>query len=410
MKMSDRRFGVEIELIGLSIEQASRLLRKSKITADWEAKGDCSVSDHESGQATCEVVSPILQGSKGLAVLHKVVTMLRKNGAWANKTCGLHVHVDAADLTTAWARNIFDRYRKHEYVIESFMPVDRVSSPFALPMDTLGRDYPEMLEEQSLGWTLTRFCSRPGSRYYRVNFLSYLRHGSIEFRQHSGSVNAEAIENWVRFVIGFVEACNPSKPTAEKAAKAPRKAPRVPGRGRGRPAGARKYRAAKALLSMLMDSDYLGGTTASMLVRRLGCAPSSIPQIISYIRSEFGIPVWNVAAPADSTDRARRYLIKRGELNWSQCDTIGNLRRYVEHTTNERNSQELRIAAEAARAVVEDHVFLGIPSDVVAFYRERTMEMGHARRPAPLAQAAASGSYASEVRGFASPNDNSMPY
>ncbi len=43
------------------------------------------------------------------------------------------------------------------------------------------------------------------SRYYKVNLRSYQRHGTIEFRQHSGTVNFVKICNWVRFLSAFID-------------------------------------------------------------------------------------------------------------------------------------------------------------------------------------------------------------
>lgn len=44
-----------------------------------------------------------------------------------------------------------------------------------------------------------------GSRYFKVNLMSFQRHGTIEFRQHSGTVNATKIANWVRFLGQFID-------------------------------------------------------------------------------------------------------------------------------------------------------------------------------------------------------------
>jgi hypothetical protein len=38
-----------------------------------------------------------------------------------------------------------------------------------------------------------------GGRYFGVNFTAYLRHGTIEFRQHQGSLNPTKIWNWIVF-------------------------------------------------------------------------------------------------------------------------------------------------------------------------------------------------------------------
>jgi hypothetical protein len=42
-------------------------------------------------------------------------------------------------------------------------------------------------------------------RYFKVNLQALRVHGTVEFRQHSGTVDGTKVENWVRFLLGFVE-------------------------------------------------------------------------------------------------------------------------------------------------------------------------------------------------------------
>ena len=43
------------------------------------------------------------------------------------------------------------------------------------------------------------------SRYFKLNSQSYWRHRTVEFRQHSGSVEFEKVKNWILFCARFVE-------------------------------------------------------------------------------------------------------------------------------------------------------------------------------------------------------------
>ena len=53
------------------------------------------------------------------------------------------------------------------------------------------------------------------SRYHKLNLESLVRHGTVEFRQHSGTVDGEKMANWVMLVGGFVE-CAVSAKTIRK--------------------------------------------------------------------------------------------------------------------------------------------------------------------------------------------------
>ena len=41
--------------------------------------------------------------------------------------------------------------------------------------------------------------------------------GTIEFRQHSGTIESEKVENWIRLLVSFVEKGKVSKPRARQA-------------------------------------------------------------------------------------------------------------------------------------------------------------------------------------------------
>ena len=43
------------------------------------------------------------------------------------------------------------------------------------------------------------------SRYYKINPLSYSRHNTCEFRQHSGTVEFVKIGTWVRFLNNLID-------------------------------------------------------------------------------------------------------------------------------------------------------------------------------------------------------------
>jgi hypothetical protein len=80
------------------------------INAVWRVVADGSVSNG------CEVVSPILSGNEGLQALQTVVRALKAAGATVNNTCGFHVHVDARDLKGAEVCNAVMRYARFETV------------------------------------------------------------------------------------------------------------------------------------------------------------------------------------------------------------------------------------------------------------------------------------------------------
>jgi hypothetical protein len=139
LKRKERTYGVELEVAGLSEEQAYIILNMMGIPvvdprapgdADrmnkWRIHHDGSIKDTRAQRSdieerTCELVSPILRGPKGLKQIKKVCAVIKKAGGYVNQSCGLHVHVGAEDLTPEHVMSILNRYAKYEPIIDTFM-------------------------------------------------------------------------------------------------------------------------------------------------------------------------------------------------------------------------------------------------------------------------------------------------
>lgn len=144
-----------------------------------------------------ECVSPILKGKKGNDDLKKACDTLNQAGARVNSSCGLHVHVGADTLSQEAYVNVFVNYGYLETLIDGFMAPSRRNNQYA-------QSYRHRLFELSQAQDAVRVNGILGSRYYKVNPQSYLRHKTIEFRQHQGTTNYKKIQMWVSFCIKLV--------------------------------------------------------------------------------------------------------------------------------------------------------------------------------------------------------------
>lgn len=214
-----RRFGVELEMVNISPEEAVVVLQgiedvacsqstfyRHNETNLWKVVTDTSVNHN--GVQGCEVVSPILSGEADLKTLLRVVQTF-SDIAGVNQRCGLHVHVDATDLNSKKIRHIVGRYARFENEIDSFMPRWRrgSSNEFSgslnsqLKLININPVYADKWYSEDPAHT----CESLGSRFVKVNLESYERYKTIEFRQHSGTLNVDKVHNWVSFVLQFVE-------------------------------------------------------------------------------------------------------------------------------------------------------------------------------------------------------------
>lgn len=204
----ERKFGIELEIVGISKEAAIKALKavQIKVNAEtynhttknyWKIVPDGSVTNG------FEVVSPILKAEAGIEEAEIVARALEDAGAYANRTCGFHVHFDASDLGMEHIKKIVRRYAAHEAEIDAFMPKSRRGNTNHYCQSLsgmLGHAFDSATTTQAL------VSSQP-SRYYKVNLKSYQRQGTIEFRQHSGTVNAMKICTWIRFLAEFIDEC-----------------------------------------------------------------------------------------------------------------------------------------------------------------------------------------------------------
>lgn len=205
-----RRFGVEIEFCtDRGMENIAELLSNAGINTRaesynhttrscWKLVTDASVVHG------FELVSPPLAGVDGIEEVKRACAVLVEAGCTISLSCGLHIHVDAAGLSGASVVNVLRRAVNHEAAIDAIVPQHRRNNDFAL---SVVRDFNlvESYLQNNPNATAEAVCSRIGDRYRKVNLCSYMRHGTIEFRQHSGSIDGTKVANWIMFCVTFVE-------------------------------------------------------------------------------------------------------------------------------------------------------------------------------------------------------------
>ena len=231
--LSKRKFGIEIEMTGVTREQVLIALNKFGINAKsmgyehttrqfWKIVSDSSVTGATIDMGF-ELVSPILEGKKGLDEIEKVSAALVEIGAEVDHTCGFHVHVDARDLDAIDLVWLVEQYSQHECSIDNIMPKCRKKNTYC---DSIARNYKYLLEHFSAKTSFVEakeilekkiqenrinastILSFVGSSWYRrtkLNLAPLARQGTVEFRQHEGTVLASKIIPWVEFCVNFVE-------------------------------------------------------------------------------------------------------------------------------------------------------------------------------------------------------------
>ncbi len=242
---SQRRFGVELELgsdiskrrIANLIKSCSdrpvKVAKYSQTSGNdfWHVKEDATCGPRgRSGPRGVEVASFIGSGSTDISHVSDVVDKLACFGCSVNNNCGLHVHVDVADLHIEQLGWICAWWIKCELPLSMALPLRRLGNTyckFIFPpfLGTvvkngvlLDRSMP--LSPHFSGPTfftvLTQRLRPPTTEERRCNLnltnivsSSALMQGktTLELRWPEGSIKSLDVRCWTKFFLLFIDSC-----------------------------------------------------------------------------------------------------------------------------------------------------------------------------------------------------------
>lgn len=251
--MKTQNFGIEIELTGITRENAAKTIAAyfgttssyaglgySAYTATdrkgrtWKAMSDSSLraEKKQNGRTVaagddykCEVVSPILQYGD-VEDLQEIVRQLRHNGAFANSSCGIHIHVGAERFTPQTLRNIVNIIASKEDILYRALQIDPARMGYckktnAQLLETINRRKPKTMSELADIW----YAEYPNcrnehynrSRYHGLNLHATFTKGTVEFRLFNGTTHAGEIKAYIQFCLAVThQALTQSKASCRK--------------------------------------------------------------------------------------------------------------------------------------------------------------------------------------------------
>lgn len=221
--LSALTFGVELELlmpVGMNHMRLAMAINTAGIVcqsegynhntgAHWKVVTDGSLGDYTRG---AEIVSPVLRGEDGFRQLQKVCDVAKQAGCKISQKCGLHVHVGARELEIGTVKNLVRLYAGAEGTIDSFMAPSRrgpqAGRGFCKSLRVNARllDRASTMDDiaRAIGQSAGRHDARNLGRYCKLNLQSFWQHGTVEFRHHQGTVEAEKALNWVKVCLRMV--------------------------------------------------------------------------------------------------------------------------------------------------------------------------------------------------------------
>lgn len=198
-----RRFGIEIECVfpetyGI-VDDFGREFPTTQgyrpTRTAWNIHHDASLP-----AGGLEFSSPILhQRGHPLNFKHlkNVMDWIKGHGGYVTAACGMHVHIELRDLTNPEIRRLAYSWHANQPHINMLVDKSRHDNGYCPPLS-----YHElrMLDEAARNPAIRIGGYDRGA----FNLCALPEHGTIEFRQHHGSVDFAEAEGWIKFLLGFV--------------------------------------------------------------------------------------------------------------------------------------------------------------------------------------------------------------
>ena len=195
----ERRFGVEIEFIG-DWDDCERALRMAgvlpvqteyghRVSDRWRIVPDGSID--EGG----EVVSPPLGGADAKETLRQVMDKMR-DAVEIDGTCGLHVHHEVVDLEPGHFHRLYRFWFQMAPLIDGLVSPSRRGGRWCKPLNANDLALIESVTDMARDRDPAR-ALRYMDRYKVLNAVCYPRQGTVEARQHQGTLNPTKALAWI---------------------------------------------------------------------------------------------------------------------------------------------------------------------------------------------------------------------
>lgn len=239
--MLTTKFGIEIEFTGITRSEAAKVAANflggtvtstgdyydtKKITTPdgrtWKLMSDASINCqkrqgrqkvHTDRSYSVELVSPVLTYREDIEILQELVRQLRKAGAFANNSCGIHIHLDGADHSPRSIRNFANIIASKNDLFYKALNINPERMHFCKKMDSIlvdkmNRRKPKTLRQIEDLWYEGYYESRDrhyhDSRYHFLNLHSFF-HGNhtVELRGFNSELHAGKIRSYIVLALAL---------------------------------------------------------------------------------------------------------------------------------------------------------------------------------------------------------------
>ena len=241
--IKDQCFGVEVEMTGITRRQAAEALaayfgtepqylgtyydtwgvtdpegKVWKLMSDSSIRGERKIDfgyrSTSDGEYQVEMVTPKLTYAE-LPKLQECVRRVRKAGAKANNSCGIHVHVDAANHNRQSLKNLIGiMYSKEDILFKALQVSEsraerwckKVREPMLRQARTLSSDETTDLTQLERVWyegNVENTDHYNWTRYYALNLHSVFYRGTVEWRCFNSTLHAGKVAAYVNLCLAI---------------------------------------------------------------------------------------------------------------------------------------------------------------------------------------------------------------
>lgn len=239
--MKNIRFGIELEYLGITRENAAKAICKVvggrhyhfggtydawKVDdakgRTWKVVTDSSINATRTHQS--EVVSPILKYDD-IEELQEVVRSLRKAGAKCDGSTGVHCHLDGAAFDVKSIKNLVKMVNSKEALIEKALGVSEARK--ARWCRGVDQDFLKKIEKarnldldkMNISW-YGQYNPRPyhydSTRYRGLNLHALWQKGTIELRFFQGTNHAGVVKSYIQLCLAMGAKAIASKSASSK--------------------------------------------------------------------------------------------------------------------------------------------------------------------------------------------------
>jgi hypothetical protein len=236
-----QRFGVEIEMTGITREKAAKIVAEvlgstptrpdrtcyeTRIISDqaarkWKVMRDSSIepkindgTNDNLDEYRVEFVTPPLKYGD-IELLQRIIRSLKANGAKADLSCGIHIHVDGANHTPLSLRRLVNFMTSRQDLIYEALEIEKRADRWCHKLnssllDEMKKDKNISIEKAEQIWYSSANDGYDGgidyehynsTRYHGINLHSYFSKGTVEFRLFNSTLHAGKIKAYIQFCL-----------------------------------------------------------------------------------------------------------------------------------------------------------------------------------------------------------------